>query len=67
MKAEWVRFEDEEPPLDTRIIISIHVKTTNTMELDYTTTGEACLWEGPWYKATHWLKGLEYPDGTKVT
>ena len=60
MKPKWVRLDDETPPDDEHIIISVSVKD-GRKELELCIAGDVPLWDGDFFKATHWLKGLEHP------
>ena len=62
MKVEWVKLCDEEPPEDSIVVLSILVDDGKMpCELELTMVEDVKLWDGPYFKATHWLKGLEHP------
>ena len=62
MKVEWIAMNEDTMPEEEMIPISILVENgKRSRELEITTKSDMEMWDGEFFKVTHWLKGLKHP------
>ena len=62
MKVEWIAMNEDTMPEEKMIPISILVENgKRPRELEITTADDMRMWDGEFFKATHWLRGLKHP------